>query len=118
MLFAKSVILMSKVKAFNGRFRTKCSIGDPEIVQPVGMNVDQETMRSAKASPSTIDPRQTPGFKTVENLIIGFVDSFPSSLRTLAIGDTTDFGLMTAHLVPKMYCLSFGWFVATFTTKD
>lgn len=92
-LYIKSSILMSKVKCFNIRFRARNFAGDPKMTVP-GMGAD----RSAQY----LDPRQTEGFREVDNLVSCFVESFPRHLKDPVQGGVVDPHLLLACLAPNV----------------
>lgn len=68
------MVLLSKVKIFNLRFRCK--------FQQVS------------------DPRETPAFKGLESVIASFQSSFPPEFREPIPGGVVDTHLYVAHVLP------------------
>lgn len=87
-------MLISRVKDFNLRFRSKHYSGDPTCV------VD------ARAS-DTIDPRATQAFKELDNVILSFRSSFPAHLKNPLNGNVLDPHLYCASLYPHVSVRSF-----------
>lgn len=83
-LYVKAMVLLSKVKIFNLRFRAKFQ----------GTNGAGE-----------IDPRDTSAFKGLDGAIASFVASFPQEFRNPIPGGVVDTHLYVAHLVPHA-CVS------------
>ncbi|KAI0931896.1 hypothetical protein AcW1_000826 [Taiwanofungus camphoratus] len=73
-LYIKSTMLLSRVKNFNLRFRSKYYAGDPSIV----------TQYNTTKGVDCLDPgdaRQTPAFIELDELVTSFKSSFPPHLR-------------------------------------
>lgn len=70
-LYIKSTILLSKVKNFNLRFRSRFFTGDPNVIFPVPPDVASET----------VDPRDSPAFRNLDQTLAVFKSSFPPHLR-------------------------------------
>ncbi|KAI5124712.1 hypothetical protein M0805_004318 [Coniferiporia weirii] len=96
-LYIKSSIVMSRVKNFNLRFRAKNHAGDPMMVPP-----PESTTADQSASAQYIDPRETPGFKEVDHLVMSFIPSFPRGLRDPVIDGVVDIHLLLAILSPNI----------------
>lgn len=91
---------MSRVKTFNLRFRAKNYAGEPAMVSPITVhNVEHSS------SAQYIDPRETYGFKEIDNLVQSFVPSFPRGLRDTTRDGVVDIHLLLAILAPNM-CVS------------
>lgn len=85
-LYIKSCLLLSRVKSFNSRFRTKFYSGDPSTV----------TFRSGSDGAGQMVPkdiRETPAFVSLNQLIEQFRESFPPHLR-----HPVQNGVVTPHL--------------------
>jgi hypothetical protein len=100
-LYIKGTILMSRVKVFNHRFRALHYAGDPQYAgRPLANsrgNLDDPS------PPETIDPRGSPAFLELENIVSSFRASFPSHLRTPITDNVVDSHLYTACLMPHAY---------------
>ncbi|KZT21176.1 hypothetical protein NEOLEDRAFT_1121516 [Neolentinus lepideus HHB14362 ss-1] len=91
-LYVKSVMLLSKVKNFNLRFRTRQFSADPATMP---LPDEPEDPRHPN------DPRATPAFIELDGFIDSFRQSFPKHLSHPVDGDSTvDWCLYTACLVP------------------
>lgn len=101
-LFSKAIVLMSEVKAFNGRFRVKNFNGDPMNQSNDGSTMQASSQEQPEAT--TVDPRQTSSFRAVECLVSSFISSFPVAYRTFFVGSAAvEFALLIAHVVPKLF---------------
>ncbi|EPQ56676.1 hypothetical protein GLOTRDRAFT_40182, partial [Gloeophyllum trabeum ATCC 11539] len=91
-LYVKAVMLLSRVKNFNLRFRTRQFSGDPATMP---------TKPSDPRHPD--DPRTTAAFMEIDDFISSFRASFPRHLNNPIDGDgTVDWHLYTACLVPHV----------------
>ena len=96
-LYIKSSIVMSRVKAFNLRFRAKNYAGDPTMVAPL------DSLSAAQNSTAQyIDPRDTSGFKEIDHLVSTFVSSFPRGFKDPISNSKIDMHLLLAHLAPHV----------------
>ncbi|KAJ7235915.1 hypothetical protein B0H12DRAFT_1238654 [Mycena haematopus] len=82
-LYVKAVMLLSRVKTFNLRFRAKHFFGDTNSAEPV-------------------DPRGSPAFMELDNIATSFRSSFPSHLRQPIAGNVVDQHLYLACTMPYM----------------
>jgi len=86
-LYIKGTSLISRVKGFNLRFRSKNYAGDP-------------TYRVETDISDSIDPRTTQAFKDLDNTVLSFRASFPAHLRNPINGSVVDPHLYCASLYP------------------
>ncbi|KAJ3570257.1 hypothetical protein NP233_g4533 [Leucocoprinus birnbaumii] len=84
-LYIKATILISRVKAFNTRFRARLHAGDSSVT-----NSESEDH----------DPRGSPAFIELDHITSSFRSSFPSHLRNPIMDNVVDNHLYTACLVP------------------
>ncbi|KAL5495275.1 hypothetical protein ACEPAI_738 [Sanghuangporus weigelae] len=96
-LYIKSSILMSRVKNFNLRFRSKHFAGDPDMIPPAGTSNKEQS-----ATAQYIDPRDTPGFIKTDHLVSAFIPSFPKGLRSATRDGVVDIHLLLAFLAPNV----------------
>jgi len=100
-LYIKGSMLLSRVKAYNLRFRAKRYMGDPAFAyisaetQVWGKDSDDSPDRSA-------DPRRTSAFMEVDNIALMFRQSFPLHLRNPIRDGGVDSHLYTACLMPHL----------------
>ncbi|KAF8480648.1 fungal-specific transcription factor domain-containing protein [Gautieria morchelliformis] len=76
-LYIKSMVLLSKVKIFNQRFKAKFQSTQGEI-----------------------DPRDTSAFKGLDTVIASFISSFPEQYKDPISNGVVDSHLYVAHLIP------------------
>jgi hypothetical protein len=101
-LYIKGTMLLSRVKAFNLRFRAKRFMGDPAyIYSPTYAEVWEKD--SDKARNVTADPRRTPGFIEIDHIASMFRQSFPMHLRDPIRDGCVDSHLYSASLIPHLY---------------
>src|SRR5882762_11788727 len=81
-LYIKGTCLVSRVKTFNHRFKSKHYSGDP-------------TCAIESSCSESVDPRTTKAFKDVENFVESFRTSFPAQLRNPLDGNIVN---------PHIYC--------------
>lgn len=87
---------MSKVKCFNLRFRARNFAGDTLMRTPMNaMDLQQQ-------SPPYIDPRESIGFKEIDELVSAFIPSFPRNLRRPVNGGIVDVHLLLAFISPNV----------------
>lgn len=95
LLMVKATIILSKVKVFNLRYRARYFAKDldytPTTNLPEGLS-----------SSDVMDPRSTPAFIEVDNLVSNFRSSFPPDLRNPINGNVVDVHLFTACTIPHM----------------
>lgn len=92
-LYVKATSLLSKVKNFNLRFRSRHYAGDPTCgVETFG---------------EIIDPRSTQAFKDLDNLVLAFRSSFPVRFKNPVNGSVVDPHLYCASLYPYLYVFLF-----------
>ncbi|KAF7339384.1 Eukaryotic translation initiation factor 3 subunit H [Mycena sanguinolenta] len=92
-LYVKAVMLMSKVKTFNLRFRAKHFFGDSTMMSP-----HSEQLNPAEP----VDPRGSPAFIELDNIAASFRSSFPPHLRQPIAGNVVDQHLYLACTMPYM----------------
>ena len=100
-------MLLSRVKAFNLRFRAKRFMGDPAyIYSPTYAEVWEK--ESDEAQDVTADPRRTPRFIEIDHVASMFRQSFPLHLRNPIRDGRMDSHLYSASLIPHLYviCIS------------
>jgi hypothetical protein len=96
---------LSRVKAFNLRFRAKRYLGDPAFAYvSTGAEVWEkgEDPRDVAA-----DPRRTSGFMEIDHIASMFRQNFPLHLRDPIHDGSVDSHLYTACLMPYLYAYSF-----------
>jgi len=89
---------MSRVKVFNHRFRALHYAGDPQYTGKPAAN--SRGNPDGPSPPETIDPRGSPAFLELENIVSSFRASFPSHLRNPITDNVVDSHLYTACLMP------------------
>jgi hypothetical protein len=89
---------MSRVKVFNHRFRALHYAGDPQYTGKPAAN--SRGNPDDPSPPETIDPRGSPAFLELENIVSSFRASFPSHLRNPITDNVVDSHLYTACLMP------------------
>ncbi|KAF8807498.1 hypothetical protein BYT27DRAFT_7189569 [Phlegmacium glaucopus] len=89
-LYIKSTILISQVKSFNTRFRSKHFMGDASIITLYTDN--------ATAVHDPIDPRGSAAFIELDHIVSSFRVSFPIHLRNPIVNNVVDNHLYTACL--------------------
>jgi len=94
-LMVKASIILSKVKNFNLRYRARYFAKDLDYTP---------TANAPARLPSleVLDPRSTPAFIEVDNLVNSFRSSFPVDLRNPINGNVVDVHLFTACTIPHM----------------
>ena len=92
----KASVLLSKVKNFNIRYRARYFAKDldytPTVAAPARL-----------PGSDVLDPRSTPAFIEVENLVNNFRGSFPPDMRNPISGGVVDVHLFTACTIPHVY---------------
>lgn len=88
---------MSQVKNFNLRFRSKNFAGDSDMIPPSGPSSEEQS-----AATQYIDPRETPGFIKIDNLVSSFIPSFPRGMKSAAQDGVVDIHLLLALLAPNV----------------
>lgn len=83
-LYVKSVMVLSHVKYFNLRFRSKYHSGEPSTKIMNTNNPTPHSYRYSGLNGEPIDPRQTPAFVQLDQLVTAFRASFPVHLRNPA----------------------------------
>ncbi|KAF8216122.1 hypothetical protein K438DRAFT_1800101 [Mycena galopus ATCC 62051] len=90
-LYVKAVMLISRVKSFNLRFRAKHFFGDVTMMSP-------HNEQTNPAEP--VDPRGSPAFMGLDQIAGSFRSSFPSHLRQPIQGNVIDQHLYAACTMP------------------
>lgn len=104
-LYIKAAVLLGKVKSFNGRFRYRYTDG-----LAFGLGAAKDGESNLVNELTTIDPRATAEFRTLDNLIETFTAGIPKEFRDpvgLQSGAKLDPILYVAHMVPHMYVRAF-----------
>jgi len=94
-LMVKASIILSRVKNFNLRYRARYFAKDLNYVPTINAPV-------RLPSSEVMDPRSTPAFIEVDNLVSTFRSSFPPDLRNPINGNVVDVHLFTACTIPHM----------------
>ncbi|KIJ68342.1 hypothetical protein HYDPIDRAFT_146307 [Hydnomerulius pinastri MD-312] len=85
-LYIKSMMIISRIKTFNLRFRVKENLGDP------GSLITRTTWANVP------DIRSAPTFRQLEDLVTSFRSSFPNEFKDPFLNGCMDTHLYTAHL--------------------
>ncbi|KAF9650040.1 hypothetical protein BDM02DRAFT_1526203 [Thelephora ganbajun] len=94
-LMVKASIILSRVKNFNLRYRARYFAKDLDYVPTASV-----PMRLQNSE--VLDPRSTPAFMEVDNLVSSFRSSFPPDLRNPISGNVVDVHLFTACTIPHI----------------
>lgn len=97
-LFVKATILLSRVKQFNLRFRSKYHARDPSVLP----TPDALGNLPPKPAGIVIDARESPAFKELDVLSSTFRQGFPPHLRNPVDGNSVDAHLYSACLTPYL----------------
>jgi len=100
-LYIKGTILMSRVKAYNLRFRAKRFVEDPAFVY-ASTYAEVWEKDSDEARDGAADPRRTSGFIEIDHIASMFRQSFPLYLRNPIRDGSVDLHLYTASLMPHL----------------
>ncbi|RDB28416.1 hypothetical protein Hypma_015426 [Hypsizygus marmoreus] len=92
-LYVKGTIMLSQVKSFNLRFRTRHFAGDASVTSHSG-----DTLNSSEP----IDPRGSPAFIELDHIVSSFRASFPVHLRNPIADNIVDNHLYTTFLMPHV----------------
>ena len=92
-LFVKAMMVISRVKRFNVRYKGRFYAGDADMYSPGTMLC---------ASLDALDPRDTPAFQEVDALVSAFFGSWPQHLRVPIQDETVDQYLYTACCAAHM----------------
>ena len=95
-LMVKASVLLSKVKNFNIRYRARYFAKDPDYIPTIAAP-------ARLPGSDVLDPRSTPAFMEVENLVSNFRGSFPPDMRNPISGNVVDVHLFTACTIPHVY---------------
>ena len=98
-------MLLSRVKAYNLRFRSKRFVGDPAFTYATTYAEAWEKDGEIKDKAS--DPRRTSGFIEIDHIASMFRQSFPLYLRNPIRDSSVDSHLYTACLTPHLCAPSF-----------
>ena len=86
-LLIKAMMLISRVKRFNVRYKAKFYAGDEDMQSAATLMCE---------SLDQLDPRETTAFQTLDQLVSAFFPSFPPQSRTPIQDETVDSHLYTA----------------------
>ncbi|KAI0307712.1 hypothetical protein B0F90DRAFT_1676459 [Multifurca ochricompacta] len=100
-LYVKGSILLSRVKAYNLRFRAKRFTGDPACAY-ASSYAEVWEKDSDEARDGAADPRRTSGFIEIDHIASMFRQSFPHQLRNPIRDGSVDSHLYTACLMPHL----------------
>ncbi|KAI0257655.1 hypothetical protein BJV78DRAFT_1116422 [Lactifluus subvellereus] len=100
-LYIKGTILLSRVKAYNLRFRSKRFTGDPAFAY-ASTYAEVWEKDSDEARDGAADPRRTSGFIEIDHITSMFRQSFPLHLRNPIRDGSVDSHLYTACLMPHI----------------
>jgi hypothetical protein len=100
-LYIKGSILLSRVKAYNLRFRSKRFTGDPAFAYASTYAEVWEKDNNV-ARDGADDPRRTSGFIEIDRIASMFRQSFPPHLRNPIRDGSVDSHLYTACLMPHV----------------
>ncbi|TFK41060.1 hypothetical protein BDQ12DRAFT_600361 [Crucibulum laeve] len=92
-LYVKGTIMISRVKAFNLRFRARHFAGDASVTTP-----HTESFQMS----DRIDPRGSQAFIELDHIVSSFRASFPSHLRNPIVNNVVDNHLYTVCLMPHV----------------
>ncbi|KAJ7631110.1 hypothetical protein FB45DRAFT_990906 [Roridomyces roridus] len=95
-LYVKAVMMISKIKTFNLRFRSRHFFGDAAVMAP-------HNDRGNPLDPS-IDPRGSPAFTELDDIANSFRASFPAHLRDPIVANVVDQHLYASCLMSHVYC--------------
>ncbi|TFY75169.1 hypothetical protein EWM64_g8842 [Hericium alpestre] len=104
-LYIKGNMLLSRVKAYNLRFRSKRFKGDEDVAYDPSYANYWEPHHTAEGYPTkdlSTDPRRTPLFVEIDRIAMSFRASFPHHLRNPMPDGVVDSHLYTAHLIPHV----------------
>ncbi|KAF8168005.1 hypothetical protein B0H34DRAFT_683893 [Crassisporium funariophilum] len=93
-LYIKGTIMLSQVKAFNMRFRSKHFAGDASVT-----TLYPDTLQSAN---DPVDPRGSAAFIELDHVVSSFQASFPRHLRNPIMDNVVDNHLYTTCLMPHI----------------
>jgi len=107
-LYIKGTMLLSRVKAYNLRFRAKRFVGDPAFVY-ASTYAEVWEKDSDEARDGVADPRRTSGFIEIDHIGSMFRQSFPLHLRNPIRDGGIDSHLYTASLMPHLCVILTGF---------
>lgn len=90
LLYIKGTIMLSHVKTFNMRFRSRHFAGDSAVTSPYN-----DVVQSSDPS----DPRGSQAFIELDHVVSSFKESFPTHLRNPIVGNVVDNHLYTTCLM-------------------
>lgn len=99
-LYIKGCMLLSRVKVYNLRFRSKRFVGDPAFTYASTYAEAWEKVDEGKDKAA--DPRRTAGFLEIDHIASMFRQSFPLYLRNPIRDSSVDSHLYTACLTPHL----------------
>ncbi|KAI0689159.1 hypothetical protein BC835DRAFT_271332 [Cytidiella melzeri] len=92
-MYIKGMMLLSRVKSFNSRYKGRYNTGDPALYSP---------STNTPISIEDFDPRDTQAFQEVDHLLSSWKASFPPEMRAALQDQTIDphlyAALITGHL--------------------
>ncbi|KAI9445302.1 hypothetical protein H4582DRAFT_1806331 [Lactarius indigo] len=100
-LYIKGCMLLSRVKAYNLRFRSKRFVGDPAFTYASTYAEAWEKVGDENKDKAA-DPRRTSGFIEIDHIASMFRQSFPLYLRNPIRDSSVDSHLYTACLTPHL----------------
>ncbi|KAI0337608.1 hypothetical protein BDW22DRAFT_1363864 [Trametopsis cervina] len=98
-LYIKSTMLISRVKTFNVRFKSRFISGDPDLQSPL-------IPPTAIDDVGKLDPRDTPAFQALDYLTNSFRSFFPPRFRKPLAEDTLDQYLYSTHMAAYLSIIS------------
>lgn len=90
LLYIKGTIMLSHVKTFNMRFRSRHFAGDSAVTSPYNDVVQ---------SSDPVDPRGSQAFIELDHVVSSFRESFPSHLRNPIVDNVVDNHLYTTCMM-------------------
>ncbi|KAH8982587.1 hypothetical protein EDB92DRAFT_1893745 [Lactarius akahatsu] len=100
-LYIKGCMLLSRVKVYNLRFRSKRFVGDPAFTYASTYAEAWEKVGD-EGKDKAADPRRTSGFLEIDHIASMFRQSFPLYLRNPIRDSSVDSHLYTACLTPHL----------------
>ncbi|KAG6847422.1 hypothetical protein H0H93_008217 [Arthromyces matolae] len=92
-LYIKGSIMISRVKSFNLRFRSRHFVGDATVASQLNDGLGHS---------ETVDPRGSPAFIELDHIVSSFRASFPAHLKNPISDNIVDNHLYTAFLMPHV----------------
>ncbi|KAA1467928.1 hypothetical protein DENSPDRAFT_833103 [Dentipellis sp. KUC8613] len=102
-LYIKGNMLLSRVKTYNLRFRSKRFRGESDVAyDPAYANFWEQYSSEIRAKDLAADPRRTSAFVEIDRIAMSFRASFPHHLKNPMPDGVVDSHLYTAHLIPHV----------------